>query len=1022
MRPLVWAARNAKAAAVSASSNTPEVPLHQAFAAEYAALRPGSDFSGPHTEALFDKVHHDPQGFSALCISGGGIRSATFALGVLQGLAQHGLLQRFDYLSTVSGGGYIGGWLTAWSHRAGGLDKVIAGLQPDARPEELPPDALGGAGILGNADGVGVGGDVGAGGAVNAKGVAGGTGAAIAASAADAAGVAGAADAPGGASAAIDPIGHLREYNSYMSPQLGAMSADTWTLAATILRNLLLNWLVLVPLLMAALMVPRLYLSLLTFPEAQFGSVMAKDANAGACGICCGDKLNYCDARLDVISASWAVDLGLPALMAVLFALALFNTLRYLPGVGDQMRTRRDFARGVLLPLVGAVLAYLAFDSLYYLGSKYTREGRWWVQVFGALLPCALAWLACLVWVRPPANPARPRAPRLRRRSLSLAVFVMAAGTGAAIWVAANFILPKLDWPAFVTLGPPVILLGFVLGSIAFVGLSSHSLQDEDREWMSRSMASMLMFCAAWVLVCGCVLVVPSWALQAEAWVDQAMAATAAFSAWASAFGQALMAGKARSAADTPRKAWTAAAIAIRAAPAVFIVALVIGLSLATDLLLTAARGLPGAAARPWLQVLAADGKPVPWSDHAAVLTQTPPALLAALLLALLALGGLAGRYININTFSLHGMYRERLVRAYLGASNARRRANPFTGFAHDDDIAMHALDARRKPLHVINLTLNLVHSSRLAWQQRKAQSFTVTPLHCGNFELGYRPSTQYGGPNGLSLGTAVAISGAAASPSMGAYSSPLIGFIMTLLNARLGAWLGNPGAAGANSWQEAAPRSAIHALAQEALGLTSNDNPYVYLSDGGHFENLGLYEMVLRRCRCIVVLDADCDPTQAFNNLGNAVRKLRIDLGISICFEDAGMQALREQRSRCAVARIGYSAVDAGAADGWLIYLKLMRRGNEPPDVENYFRSHPDFPHQSTGDQWFDESQTESYRMLGLHSMDELCAGWGGGSLDDFRQHLGGIYPANQADGRAVTSSHPVPLVSPDGKAAAAE
>lgn len=953
-------------------STTPApVPLHVALAAEYAALRPGADFSSTDTQALLAKVHGQPQAFSALCISGGGIRSATFALGALQGLARHGLLRQFDYLSTVSGGGYIGGWLTAWSHRVGGLDKVIAGLQPDARPEALPVDAP---------------------------------------PAADAA-----ARAHANAAAAIDPIGHLREYNSYMTPRLGALSADTWTLAATLVRNLLLNWLVLIPLLMAVLLLPRLYLSLLTFPEAQFGPVMAMDASVGACGICCADKLNYCDARLDVISGAWAVDFGLPALMGVLLALALFNTLRYLPGVGNRAHTRCDFALGVLLPLVGAVLAYLAFDSLYYLGSKYTREGRWWVQVFGALLPCAVAWLACLVWIKPQGDPQAvaqgpgPHAGRLRRLPLSLAIFVMAAGTGLAIWVAANFILPDLAWPAYVSFGPPAVLLGYIAGTVAFVGLSSHLLHDEDREWMSRNMAVMMLFCADWTLVCTSVLLVPDWALQAEAWVGHAMAAAGALSAWASAFGSAMLANRAGSAGNTAGNSAdpnsgsnvgsnagpsggatsTALALAVRLAPAVFIVALVVLLSLASNLLLTSAQWLPGAPAQAWLLVRTADGSPVPWSDHSAVLTQTHPLLLLALLLALVGLGALAARTINTNTFSLHAMYRDRLVRAYLGASNAGRQANAFTGFARNDDIAMSALDPRRRPLHLINLTLNLVHSSRLAWQQRKAQPFTVTPLHCGNFELGYRPSAQYGGPEGLSLGTAVAISGAAASPSMGAYSSPLIGFIMTLLNARLGAWLGNPGAAGARSWQDAAPRSTVRALAQEALGLTSNDAPYVYLSDGGHFENLGLYEMVLRRCKLIVVLDADCDPGGAFNNLGNAVRKLRIDLGVSIDFDAGAMQALRAQRSRSAVARIGYAAVDDGGSDGWLIYLKVMRLGNEPPDVENYYRSHPDFPNQSTGEQWFDEAQTESYRMLGLHSVDELCAGFKGGSLDELQQHL---------------------------------
>ena len=141
--------------------------------------------------------------------------------------------------------------------------------------------------------------------------------------------------------------------------------------------------------------------------------------------------------------------------------------------------------------------------------------------------------------------------------------------------------------------------------------------------------------------------------------------------------------------------------------------------------------------------------------------------LLIVLLIAMLgATTWIMARFINTNTFSLHAMYRDRLVRAYLGASNPHRKARRFTGFSNTDDIAMAALDPKQRPFHVVNLTLNLVAGTRLAWQQRKAASFTMTALHCGNADTGYRPSSAYAGR--VSLGTAVALSGAAASPNMG--------------------------------------------------------------------------------------------------------------------------------------------------------------------------------------------------------------------------------------------------------------
>jgi hypothetical protein len=133
---------------------------------------------------------------------------------------------------------------------------------------------------------------------------------------------------------------------------------------------------------------------------------------------------------------------------------------------------------------------------------------------------------------------------------------------------------------------------------------------------------------------------------------------------------------------------------------------------------------------------------------------------------------------------------------------------------------------------------------------------------------------------------------------------------------------------------------------------------------------------MVKRRCRRIVVLDSGCDRKFEYADLGNALRKIRIDMGIPIEFEDAYMKPLRDRRKRFALGIIRYSAANPEQKDGILIYVKPMMLGNEPPDVSTYFASCPDFPHQSTANQWYDESQTESYRMLGLFTIQEICAG----------------------------------------------
>jgi len=165
-----------------------------------------------------------------------------------------------------------------------------------------------------------------------------------------------------------------------------------------------------------------------------------------------------------------------------------------------------------------------------------------------------------------------------------------------------------------------------------------------------------------------------------------------------------------------------------------------------------------------------------------------------------------------------------------------------------------------------------------------------------------------------------------------------------------------------------------------------------VLLSDGGHFDNLGLYEMVLRRCRLIVVVDGSQDEKAAFDDLGAAVRKIRIDLGIDIAFEQpfqiyAKSHAHRKKGKYCAVATIKYAQIDGRSdeSNGVLLYVKPALRGDEPRDVQQYATANEAFPHQSTLDQLFDESQFESYRMLGSHIIDSVCAAGVGETFHDF-------------------------------------
>jgi len=226
----------------------------------------------------------------------------------------------------------------------------------------------------------------------------------------------------------------------------------------------------------------------------------------------------------------------------------------------------------------------------------------------------------------------------------------------------------------------------------------------------------------------------------------------------------------------------------------------------------------------------------------------------------------------------------------------------------------------------------------------------------------------------------------------------------MTFFNVRLGAWLGNPGRAFDRTVGGDGPRLSALYLAYEALGLTNDQKSYVYLSDGGHFEDLGLYEMVRRRCRLIIVSDADCDPHFEYEDFGNAIRKIRIDFGIDIRMNEFNMHPRGDVDSQgkeeipaawyCATGDIFYT----DGPTGKLVYIKPGLYGHEPIDVMNYAAAHPDFPHESTADQWFDEPQFESYRRLGRYVADMAFRDLGAHSTVEEIVKTAGAPPAEHA------------------------
>jgi hypothetical protein len=219
-------------------------------------------------------------------------------------------------------------------------------------------------------------------------------------------------------------------------------------------------------------------------------------------------------------------------------------------------------------------------------------------------------------------------------------------------------------------------------------------------------------------------------------------------------------------------------------------------------------------------------------------------------------------------------------------------------------------------------------------------------------------------------------ISGAALDANMNSVSTPLTA-LMTLFNTRLGWWMENPDASRRHwglrkrPWQAEEPGFGWP-LVLELLGLTNEKKAWIHLSDGGHFENLGVYELIRRRCRFIIAVDGGEDPRAASDNMACMLRLVRTDFGIRIDLDPTLLQTVGKDKFspwHCVLGRIRYDEVDAQAVAGVLIYLQATLTGDEPPDVLEYAARHPSFPHQSTVDQFFDEAQFESYRALGHHA-----------------------------------------------------
>ncbi len=461
------------------------------------------------------------------------------------------------------------------------------------------------------------------------------------------------------------------------------------------------------------------------------------------------------------------------------------------------------------------------------------------------------------------------------------------------------------------------------------------------------------------------------------------------------------------------------------------------------------------------------------------------------------------GYFANPNALSFHRFYRNQLANAFLNKAGENRNIllqNLLENKEKKEAQFIHA------PYPLINTCLNLLTTGKDKREKfKKAKEdfkedgkmeqkvnyagaktndyFLLSPLFCGSKLTGYVPTDDTYNYRDLTLPAAATISAAAVNPGMGIYSNKILGVLTTIFNARLGYWILNPQKTKLYNSLIWWPRYFVY----ELLGMIGIENEMLNISDGGHIENLAIYELLRRKCKLILAVDAGADPKFSFSELQNLAIRARNELGLEIRFSKNYLEeevrpkpSIGYSNKRFAVAEIcylweeivlkdqegkvieldgrplevliNYKKYDANpdreeaigevmgdieekipitdkklkahilesirerVADrlendlriGTLVYIKssvtapntklALDKVKQPLEYYSYKYKiyHPDFPHESTADQFFDPIQWTAYYELGRFIGSDVL---GIDDLDGYLKHLDKINKADQPD-----------------------
>ena len=647
-----------------------------------------------------------------LAFSGGGIRSATFGLGILERLQEIDLLRRVDYLSTVSGGGYIGSWLVANVHR----NRYWLTQPTDWQPS----------------------------------------------------------------------VAHLRHYSNYLAPRTGLLSADTWTMWGSWIRNTVLIQLTAVA-----------WLAFVMVVVGIGGLIFEWNPPAAIPGVVLGVVAWFTSPVIHGYQAGWVT---YPAIMGALVSvglLALTYMLDHDLHRDDKSRTETGVQLQIVMPaLTGAFVSAAALwmtrlgpDATF--GHVVTHAlVTWFVPlliVFGSFLR--------LAWRSAEDAPGRRWLSFLSALFATVVTYLVACGV---LWIFSLWgaQADKHVWFAF-AFGPSLMLIAPTTGVTVMIGILGLDSKDWRREWWTR-FGSWLAIYAAGFLAIGIATVFGPWVLLKG--IPRGLASTP-WATWTAVLGWigtvigGLLAGNSERSDGEHANSTTAIAIGwfARFAALSFIIGALFAVATLVHIVLANLSDVQDILAGNY------------WQN----LHELNGSAYVAAAVVLGSVGLITSWRFDLNVFGLNQFYRNRLVRCYLGATRwqpSKRHPHIFTGFDPEDDLLLSTLrhgateDPRyRGPFPILNGALNLGGSSDLSLNTRHSASFVMTPLRCGadRPRVGFAPTSDEHDPGfagGVTLGQSVSISGAAASPNMGYDTSPLVSFLLTMFNVRLAWWFPNPG------------------------------------------------------------------------------------------------------------------------------------------------------------------------------------------------------------------------------------